>query len=104
MKGLRDILVPYSVRKMILHQLSAFDVAKLDEVLQGTLDDFERKNYLDPLRDLFWDVPEANLLLQDGMQLFLFGDDVSALSERLINTREYLNRHGSRRKRLNFSF
>lgn len=72
-RTLMDILVPYETRKSLLMCLSAYDIAKLDLSLNHILDKTERQIYLNPMRDLFWNVPEMNTLLQEGMQLMLLG-------------------------------
>ncbi|PSN58743.1 hypothetical protein BS50DRAFT_442640, partial [Corynespora cassiicola Philippines] len=95
---LLEVLTPYETRKTIFDHLSAYDTAKLDMALGGVLDDAERKRYLNPVRDLIYDVPAMDSLLQDGMKLMLFGADVAFLQQRLHNTKDYLKHYGHKRK------
>jgi hypothetical protein len=91
------ILIPYEIRKSLLQYLSAYDVAKLDECLGHFLDPRERAMYLDPMRDLFWDVADIQTLLRAGMEFILLGNDTSALVQRLHDTKKYLRRYSKRK-------
>lgn len=73
-------------------------VLKLDLSLNHILDDSERKLYLDPARDLIWNIDEAKHLMKDGMRLILLGKDALALERRVQNPREHLRRYGSERR------
>ena len=94
---LLGILIPYEIRKSLLQYLSAYDVAKLDECLGHVLDPRERAFYLDPMRDLFWDVAEIQTLLRAGMEFVLLGNDTSALEQRLHDTKSYLRRYSKQK-------
>jgi hypothetical protein len=78
-----NLFTPYDVRKGILRNLSAFDVAKLDIVMGNILDPLERKLYLNPTRDLIWNTNEMNSLIECGMKLLLIGPDTYTLTKRL---------------------
>lgn len=93
-----DLLVPYAARTQLLNNLSAYDVAKLDMSLGLFLDAREREIYLNPLRDLVFDVAEVRALEAYGMKLLLLGNDVSALQQRLKNPHHYIHGHGRKRK------
>lgn len=67
-KHLLDLFIPYETRKALLQYLSAYDVARLDLSLNHILDDYERELYLDPARDLIWNLGEAKSLMQDGIE------------------------------------
>lgn len=95
---IRDIVVPYECRKVLLQHLSAYDIAKLDLCLGHFLDRREQEMYLDPVRDLFWNIATMRKLLKEGMKLLLLGNDVSALEQRLKQTRRYTEEHGSKRR------
>lgn len=90
-KNLRDIMCG-PMQMALLQHLSAYDIAKLGLVLHLELRDTERKRYLNPIRDLVWNIPEIEFLLAEGMKLLLFGDDVPDLSQRLQDTKKYLDR------------
>jgi hypothetical protein len=96
--ALFDLLVPAPIRKQLLQNLSAYDVAKLNLAFRGFLDPSEKVSYLNPLRDLIWDINEMHALETHGMRLLLLGNDVLALQQRLDNPEQYLRRHGHRRK------
>jgi hypothetical protein len=91
------ILIPYEIRKSLLQYLSAYDVAKLDECLGHFLDPRERAKYLEPMRDLFWDMAETQSLLLAGMEFVLLGNDTSALKQRLHDTKNYLRKYSKRK-------
>lgn len=93
-----DILVPYQTRRGILSSLSAFDIAKLDHVLRGILDENERSFYLNPARDIIWDTSEMESLARKGMKLIVCGHDVHCLHQRLHNTNDYLQVYGSSKR------
>ncbi|KAF2818240.1 hypothetical protein CC86DRAFT_435067 [Ophiobolus disseminans] len=93
-----NLFVPYSVRTQLLQSLSAYDAAKLDIVFPGFLDPREKNLFLNPLRDLVWDVNEVRALEAYGMRLLLLGNDVMALQERLHYPRSYIKKHGHSRK------
>ena len=93
-----DLLVPYPVRVQLLQYLSAYDVARLDMLLGRFLDSRERELYLNPLRDLVFDVAEVRALETYGMKLLLLGNDVSALQQRLRKPHHYIHGHGRKRK------
>ncbi|KAF2185379.1 hypothetical protein K469DRAFT_476679, partial [Zopfia rhizophila CBS 207.26] len=90
---LTDILIPYETRSTLIQYLSAYDTAKLNLSLNYILDDSEQQRYINPIRDLIWDVSDMRDLEQEGMKLILFGNDVLALEQRLRNTRQYLKVH-----------
>jgi hypothetical protein len=96
--SLFNIFVPYPVRQQILQSLSAYDVAKIDIVLGGFLDPEERKHYLNPIRDLVWDVDEVRALEAYGLRLLLIGNDTSALQQRLQDPQHYIRTYGHSRK------
>ena len=85
------------IRTRVLHHLSAYDAAKLDSLCICILRRLEKKMYLDPARDIIQNVIEMQLLIKEGMQLLLIGNDVAALFQRLRDTREYLKKNGARR-------
>lgn len=89
-----DILISYEMRKGLLNCLSAFDVAKLDYCLGGFLTLSERSKYLKPTRDLFWDVPHMEKLLEEGMELIILGSDADLLKQRIDNPNAY--KHGKK--------
>lgn len=60
--SLFDLFVPYPVRKQMLQSLSAYDIAKVGMVLGRFLDSGERELYLNPIRDLIWDLAEVRAL------------------------------------------
>jgi hypothetical protein len=91
------ILIPYEIRKSLLQHLSAYDVAKFDQCLGHFLDPRERAMYLDPMRDLFWDMAETQSLLRAGMEFVLLGNDTSALKQRLHDTKNYLRKYSKRK-------
>jgi hypothetical protein len=93
-----DLFVPYPVRQQILQSLSAYDVAKVDMVLGKILDPKERKYYLNPIRDLVWDIDEVRALEAFGMRLLLIGNDASALQQRLQHPQHYIRKYGHSRK------
>jgi hypothetical protein len=93
-----DLLVPIPIRKQLLQNLSAYDVAKLNIVFRGFLDPSEKVSYLNPLRDLIRDINEMHALEAHGMRLLLFGNDVQALQQRLDNPERYFQKYGHRRK------
>lgn len=93
-----DLFIPYSVRKSILEKLSAYDIAKMDMIFSQFLDPRERKMYLSPLRDLFFDCAEVKALQAYGLRLFLLGHDVMALRRRLQYPQSYIRKHGHSRK------
>jgi hypothetical protein len=93
-----DLLICYEVRGKLLRNLSAYDVAKLDMVVRGFLDLRERRLYLNPLRDIIWDIAEVKYLEAHGMRLLLMGNDVLALQQRLDHPRRYIKRYGHTRK------
>jgi hypothetical protein len=93
-----NLFTPYDVRKGILRNLSAFDVAKLDIVMGNILDPSERKLYLNPTRDLIWDTKEMNDLIECGMKLLLIGPDIHTLTRRLQNPQSYLRSCHYKRK------
>jgi hypothetical protein len=97
--SLCDLFVPYPVRRQILQSLSAYDVAKVDMVL-GILNpqSEEREYYLNPIRDLVWDVDEVQALEAYGLRLLLVGNDVLALRQRLRHPQHYIRKHGHGRK------
>ncbi|OAL42625.1 hypothetical protein IQ07DRAFT_466700, partial [Pyrenochaeta sp. DS3sAY3a] len=97
---LRELLMPYTyyeARRRILDYLSAYDAAKLDECLHF-LSKKERNEYLNPIRDIIWNVAEMNELLSKGMQMVIFGRDVPALKRRVRNTYLYLQERTKRRR------
>jgi hypothetical protein len=96
--SLFNLFVPYPVRQQILQSLSAYDVAKVDMVLGKFLDSEERKYYLNPIRDLIWDVDEARALEAYGLRLLLIGNDTSALQQRLQSPQHYILKYGHSRK------
>jgi hypothetical protein len=96
--SLRNLLTPYDVRKCILGSLSAFDVAKLDIAIGNVLDVSERYRYLNPARDLIWNIREMENLSECGMKLLIIGNDTSALTNRLQDPQGYLRKYGGRRK------
>jgi hypothetical protein len=84
-------------RRMILDNISAFEVAKLVHLKLCVLTPKERERYLKPLRDLVWNVPAVERLSREGMKLTLLGDCAYALEQRLHATEHYLNSHGNGR-------
>jgi hypothetical protein len=96
--SLSGLFVPYPVRHQILRNLSAYDVAKVDMVLGNFLDSEERKSYLNPIRDLVWDVDEVRALEAHGLRLLLIGNDTSALQRRLQHPHQYIRKYGHSRK------
>ncbi|KAF1999277.1 hypothetical protein P154DRAFT_232822 [Amniculicola lignicola CBS 123094] len=97
-RSLMDVLIPYDTRKEVLSWLSAFDIAKLDLVLEHILDQTERQVYLNPMRDIIWNKSLMNALVLEGMKLILCGDDVRLLHQRLHDTKSYLQVHGHKRR------
>ena len=92
-----DLFVPYPVRRPILNSLSAYDVAKLEIVLGMFLDPGEREDYLNPIRDLVWDIDEVKALEAYGLRLLLMGNDVLALQQRLQHPQHYIRKYGHSR-------
>ncbi|KAF2007868.1 hypothetical protein P154DRAFT_10817 [Amniculicola lignicola CBS 123094] len=97
-RSLMDVLIPYDTRKEVLSWLSAFDIAKLDLVLEYILDQTERQVYLNPVRDIIWNKSLMNALVLEGMKLILCGNDVPLLHQRLHDTKSYLQAHGHKRR------
>jgi hypothetical protein len=93
-----DIFVPYQTRRGRLLSLSALDIAKLDHVLKGILDENERSFYLNPARDIIWDTSEMESLAREGVKLIVCGRDVHLLHQRLHNTNSYLQDYGSSKR------
>jgi hypothetical protein len=93
-----DLFVPYPIRKQLLRNLSAYDIAIVDVVLGKLLDSNEREYYLNPLRDLVWDLAEIQSLEAYGMKLLLIGNDVLALQRRLQQPQYYIRKYGHNRK------
>jgi hypothetical protein len=93
-----DLLVPFPVRTQLLSNLSAYDVAKLNLVFRGFLDSSEKESYLNPLRDLIWNIHEFKALQAHGMRLLLVGNDVLALQQRLEQPGRYIQKYGHSRK------
>ncbi|OAG04891.1 uncharacterized protein CC84DRAFT_1055351, partial [Paraphaeosphaeria sporulosa] len=87
----------YETREALLRHLSAYDVAKLDIAFHHILSDTEKRTYLNPIRDLLWDIAETEVLLQEGMKLLLLGKDRLALKGRLYDTEGYLKSYGHRK-------
>ena len=77
------ILTQYPIRKPVLDYLSAYDVAKLNAYLGDFLTATDKTTWLNPMRDLFWDVAVIERLLQEGLELVLLGNDLSVLGQRL---------------------
>jgi len=73
-------------------------LAKLDVSLGHILDARERKTYLNPARDLIWDLSRAIPLFEEGLKLVLLGNDVPILKQRLQHTKDYLRRSKNSRK------
>jgi hypothetical protein len=61
------------------------------------LDPRERAKYLDPMRDLFWDMAETQSLLRAGIEFVLLGNDTSALEQKLHDTKNYLRKYSERK-------
>lgn len=59
---------------MILDALSAFDVAKSDIVCGHVLEDPEKSKYLNPIRDLIYEVEELSFLTEHGLELLMLGN------------------------------
>jgi hypothetical protein len=97
-KTLHNILIAYDIRRTLLSSLSAYDVAKLNLSLGTILDSSERQIYLNPLRDVIWDLSETRALFLNGMKILLLGEDVKLLEKRLHDTKHYLDCHGHARK------
>jgi hypothetical protein len=93
-----DLFMPYSVRKQILQSLSAYNVVKINIVLGECLVSREQKLYLNPIRDLIWDVAEVGALEAHGMRLLLIGNDVLALQQRLQHLQHYIRKYGHSQK------
>lgn len=96
--SLFDLLTPRETRQGLSQNLSAYDVAKLDVVLDSFLDSEEREVYLSPVRDLIWDMTELRALEAHSMQLLLMGNDISALQDRVRHPRRYIRKHGHSRR------
>ncbi|KAF2844136.1 hypothetical protein T440DRAFT_527187 [Plenodomus tracheiphilus IPT5] len=95
-----DLFVPYETRSRILGCLSAYDVAKLDLSLGGLLhNQRDRRRYLNPVRDLLWDLVTMKGLIRDGMKLVVFGKDVCTWKDR-VNDERYLTRNRNARKKV----
>lgn len=88
-----DLFIPNAVRTRLLERLSAYDAAKLDMIFGQFLDTRERNLYLNPLRDLVFDLAEARALEAYGMRLLLLGNDVFALHARLQRPQHYIRKH-----------
>jgi hypothetical protein len=88
-----DVLTRYEARKVLLQYLSAFDAAKLDS-LYSFLSDREKELYLNPVRDLIWNLSEMESLQGEGLRLILLGADALALQKRIRNPGKV---HNSRR-------
>jgi hypothetical protein len=86
--NLLDVLVRYEARKILLQYLSAFDVAKLDS-LYSFLSNREKELYLNPVRDLIWNLPELDSLQGEGLRLILLGADALVLQKRLQNPGQF---------------
>jgi hypothetical protein len=86
--NLLDVLLRYEARKILLQHLSAFDAAKLDS-LYSFLSDREKELYLNPVRDLIWNLSEMDSLQGEGLRLILLGADALALQKRLQNPRQF---------------
>jgi hypothetical protein len=86
------VLIRYEIRESFLQYLSAYNVAKLDKYLVHVLDPREQAIYLDPMRDLSWNMAEIQTLLRVGMEFVLLGNDTSALEQRPYNTKNYLRK------------
>lgn len=93
-----SLLRPYPVRKRLLQNLSAYEIAKLDVTFRRILGHSERAFYLNPLRDLFEDIAEVQALETYGMKLLLLGNDVLALLQRLQRPRHHMRQHAHCRK------
>jgi hypothetical protein len=93
-----DVLTPYDTRKEVFSWLSAFDIAKLDLLLEHILDETERRTYLNPVRDIVWNRSQMNSLAMQGMKLILCGDDDPLLHQRLHDTESYLRTYGCKRR------
>jgi len=52
-KGLIDLLTAYPIRVALLSMFLAYDIAKLELVLDCVLDPSERRVYMNPIRDVF---------------------------------------------------
>ncbi|EOA83919.1 uncharacterized protein SETTUDRAFT_83736, partial [Exserohilum turcica Et28A] len=85
------------IRRRILDSVSAFDAAKLVNLKLCVLTAKEKEKYLNPIRDLVWDVPAVERLSREGMKLMLLGDGAYALEQRLHVTERYLNSRGNGR-------
>lgn len=83
------------IRRRILDSVSAFDAAKLVNLKLCVLTAKEKEKYLNPIRDLVWDVPAVERLSREGMKLMLLGDGAYALEQRLHATERYLNSRGN---------
>jgi hypothetical protein len=96
--SLFDLFVPYPVRKQMLQSLSAYDIAKVGMVLGRFLDSGERELYLNPIRDLIWDLAEVRALEACGVRLILIGNDILALQQRLQHPQHYIRKYSHSRK------
>ncbi|KAF2844404.1 hypothetical protein T440DRAFT_484197 [Plenodomus tracheiphilus IPT5] len=92
------LLRAFPIRSALLKCLSAYDVAKLDLACDGILSPEERDQYLRPVNDLIWNLAEMYVLLREGMQILVLGNDIHALEQRLHNTEEYVAKYGHNRK------
>ncbi|OAL56150.1 hypothetical protein IQ07DRAFT_558117 [Pyrenochaeta sp. DS3sAY3a] len=93
-----NFLVAYECRRALLTHLSAYDIAKLDLVLKGFLTPKEKLLYLDPTRDLIWNVPHMRSLLVKGMNITALGTDLKALQLRVQDLRKYLRSNKASRR------
>lgn len=93
-----DLFVPYAVRKQLLQSLSAYDAAKVDMVFGRFLESRERELYLNPMRDLLFNLADVQALEACGLGLVLLGNDVMALQQRLQRPQYYIRKYGHSRK------
>jgi hypothetical protein len=93
-----NLLIPYKIRRELLRNLSAYNIAKLDAVLGSFLNPKERDVYLNPVQDLIWNITELRALKAHSMQLLLIGNNISALQERVQHPRQYIRKHGHSQK------
>jgi hypothetical protein len=82
-------------RRSLLQFLLPYDIARFLAATDFSITETERKTYMDPCYDIFYNYDEIQLLMRSGVAIMLLGNQMHLLQKRLKNTKAFIDEYGN---------
>jgi hypothetical protein len=82
-------------RRSLLQFLLPYDIARFLAATDFPITETERRTYMDPCDDIFYNYDEIKLLIRSGATIMLLGHQMHLLQKRLENAKAFINEYGN---------